>query len=434
MQVSDGDGSPRQHLPGSRSGRARWHPFGVTTLWPDLRAGRAFRRDSLGFMLGLPEAGDLIRFKAGFTRFALIRGPELIHRVLVTDDACFGEGKWTQRSTHVLHDCLITRDGEPHRQRRADLQPSFAENRLATQDSAMVARTLRLAEEWREGEIVDVNRQMACLNLAIFVDTLFAVDLGGEISELERALQVMRRAMSKLPLPRPTFLAARRRVRQAIAGLRRGPMVEDLRQAGLGDDEIDDEIVAMLFASIDTTPSALTWTWFAIGRHQAVEAKLHAELSEVLGGRPPTFADLARLPYLKLILTEVLRLYPPVRLIDRRALEDIDLGGTRLHAGEYVLISPLLTHRDPRFFERPSSFWPERWQTEQSPEARRAYLPFGRGPHVCIGLGLAMRGMGLILATLAQGWRLKPAPGLPLEPSPQTAALPMILEHRAWMT
>jgi cytochrome P450 len=190
----------------------------------------------------------------------------------------------------------------------------------------------------------------------------------------------------------------------------------------------------MLFAGFDTTSMALAWTWFALGRHPEVEAKVHAELDEVVGRRDPTLEDVARLRYLHSVVTEVLRLYPPVHFIDRRALCDVDLDGTRLRAGEYILLSPLLLQRDARSYDQPSKFLPERWQAGGvSRPQRYSYFPFGDGPHVCIGRGLALRTTALTIASLARRWRLQPSPTLPLEPSPNTSSLPMMPERRPWM-
>jgi cytochrome P450 len=189
------------------------------------------------------------------------------------------------------------------------------------------------------------------------------------------------------------------------------------------------EIVSMLIAGVDTTPGTLAWTWFLIGRHPEVEARLHTELDAVLGGREPTADDIPRLRYLLLVLDEVLRLYPPVQFIDRRPLVDVELDGVPVAAGSYLLLSPLLTHRDPRFFGEPEAFRPERWGNGDGPHGR-AYFPFGAGPHTCIGMALARTELALVVATLASRWRLHPQDGFPPDPSPQTNRFPMILEAR----
>ncbi len=137
------------------------------------------------------------------------------------------------------------------------------------------------------------------------------------------------------------------------------------------------------------------------------------------------------LPYLETVLNEVLRLYPPVHFIDRRPLEDVELDGEAIEAGTFLLISPLLTHRDPRFYPEPERFDPRRW-SDQAGEGRPryAFLPFGGGPHTCIGMTLARMELTLVIAALATRWRLRPSEAIAADPSPQTSRFPMTLERR----
>ncbi len=409
---------------------SRW-PLGATTLWPAPLAGRAFRRDPLAFLLRQEECDGVSRFKVGFSDFVLINRPELVQRVLVGESGAFGEGKWTQRGYYTMGDCLITREGAPHRARRALLRSSFALSRIQAGGPAMVACAQRLAERWEDGRSVDIREEMAHVALTAATSTLFSEDLESEADDIVAALREMLGSISRLPLPRPRLTAARRLLRETVLRFKGGHLVEGLRAAGLSEQEVCDEIVSLLMATVDTTPSTLAWTWFALGRHLGVEERLHDELSQILGGCPPTADDIPRLRYQKLVLTEVLRLYPPVHFIDRRALEDVDLGGVTLRKGEYILLCPLLTHRDARYHEDPLRFWPERWEPERAKSQRSySYFPFGGGPHVCIGMGLAEQELALILGTLAQQWRLRPAESLPRDPSPQTARFRMRLEKR----
>jgi cytochrome P450 len=199
----------------------------------------------------------------------------------------------------------------------------------------------------------------------------------------------------------------------------------------LSDSEVADEIVSLLIAAVDTTPGTLAWTWYLLARHQEVEARLHEELDAVLDGRPPTADDLARLEYLELVVAEVLRLYPPVHFIDRRPLADVELDGHRVAAGSFLLISPLFTHRDSRFYDEPTAFRPERWaQEERTRRPRFAYLPFGGGPHTCIGMALARMELSFVIATLARRWRMRIAPDFAPDPSPQNTTFPLQLARR----
>ena len=371
----------------------------------------------------------MFRFRVGLTDFVLVNDPDWIGRILVGDSERFGEGKWTQSGTHAMGDCLITREGALHRERRALLQPSFAEKRLAEHSDAMVDHALRHTDAWNDGASVDMRQEMNRLAITIAADVLFELDLRDESGEVVRALGVLLGAIPRLPLPRPRVIAARRYLHEVAARVDSGHLFDALRKAELSDAEICREIVAMLIASADTTPSTLAWIWFSLGRDADIESALHAELAAVLDGRRPTGSDISRLPGLDRIVTEALRLYPTVHFIDRRALCDVELGGVAVKAGDYLLLSPLLTQRDPRHFAEPEEFRPDRWLAGGHGRHRFAYFPFGAGPHVCIGMGLARREIALVLATIAQSWRMQPI-DMPEHPSPQTRCFPMKLERR----
>ena len=399
-----------------------------------LRAGLAFRRDPLRFLSSLDDDGEILRFRVGLTDFTLVKSPETIRRILVTDAAQYGEGKWTLRGERVMRDCLITRDGDPHQERRALLQPAFERRRLAGEAQRLVEPAERTAARWRDGQTVDARAEMSRLALAAAAEALFSLDFESEAGALVPALTTMLNEIPRpgLPWPAGRGLARARRtvdeaVRRAVAERRNGGARRDDALSlllDLDDAEVTDEIVSLLMAAVDTTPGALAWTWYLLARHPDVEARVHEELDDVLDGESPTADDIARLEYLDLVLAEVLRLYPPVHFIDRRPLVDVELDGTHVAAGSFLLISPLITHRDPRFYDEPAAFRPERERP------RSAYFPFGAGPHTCIGMALARMELSFAVATLAQRWVMRAAPDFPSDPSPQTLVFPMQLVRR----
>jgi cytochrome P450 len=188
---------------------------------------------------------------------------------------------------------------------------------------------------------------------------------------------------------------------------------------GMTDEQIRDEALTLLLAGHETTANALTWTWYLLSGHPQVEERLHAELDAVLGGRLPTAAELARLPYTRAVLAESMRLFPPAYLLGRRALLPYDVPGTDyvLPAGTVVLLAQILLHRDPRFWDDPERFLPERWIAAPHPERHRyAYFPFGAGPRVCIGEHFAWMEATLVLAAIAPRWRLRLAADQRVEP------------------
>ncbi|MDQ6915039.1 MAG: cytochrome P450 [Actinomycetota bacterium] len=415
---------------------------------PNVRAGLEFRRDPLGFLLSLDDGDELVRFRAGLTDFALIKNPATIHRILVADAALYGEGKWTLRGERVMRDCLITLDGARHRDRRALLRPGFDRRRLVGTAQNMVERADRLDGLWQDGATIDTRAEMRRLALAATGEALFSLDLEPEADALVPALATMLKEISRpgLPWPAGRRLAAARKVvdrtvTRAVAQRRENQANDDdvlslLLGGGqnghgrLTDAEIADEMVSLLMAAVDTTPGTLAWTWHLLARHPEVEARVHEELDAVLHGRRPNAEDLPRLEYLGLVLTEVLRLYPPVHFIDRRPVVDVELDGHRIAAGSFLLLSPLLTHRDPRLYEEPTEFRPERWTRErQEDRPRYGYFPFGGGPHACIGMTLARMEILLVVATLARHWRMRVSPDLQ-DLSPQTTILPMALARR----
>ncbi|HEY8477360.1 MAG TPA: cytochrome P450, partial [Chloroflexota bacterium] len=182
------------------------------------------------------------------------------------------------------------------------------------------------------------------------------------------------------------------------------------------DKQLRDEIVTLLMAGHETTANALTWTWYLLSKYPQVEEKLHAELDRVLGGRTPTVADVPQLTYTRNVLAEAMRLYPPAWILERRAVKDFEAGGYRIPAGSLVLASQYLVHRDPRWWDEPARFAPERWE-EGKERPKFSYFPFGGGTRICVGEPFAWMEGTLVLATLAQRWRL--CYEEPLDPVPE---------------
>jgi cytochrome P450 len=206
---------------------------------------------------------------------------------------------------------------------------------------------------------------------------------------------------------------------------------------GMSDQQLRDELITIFLAGHETTANALTWTWYLLAQNPDVEAKLHAEIGSALVGRPPIMSDLPRLPYTELVLREAMRLYAPVPLFARRSIEEYSVAGYTLPANTLILFSAWLIQRDARFYPAPERFDPDRWTPEfRASLPRFGYFPFGGGPRLCVGEPFAWMEGTLVLATLAQKWRFRLAPGHPpvmwklsttLRPSP---AVRMTLEPR----
>ncbi|HEX8096496.1 MAG TPA: cytochrome P450, partial [Pyrinomonadaceae bacterium] len=234
------------------------------------------------------------------------------------------------------------------------------------------------------------------------------------LRRLDNTKAKFERAKSKLDAIIYRLIEERRR-----SGTDRGDLLSMLLLAhdtegdggGMTDRQLRDEAITIFLTGHETTAAALTWTFYLLSQHADAETRLHAEVDEVLGGRLPTVADLPRLTYTEMVLSESMRLYPPAWGVQRMALNDCEIGGYRVPKGAQVLMSQYVIQRDARYFPDPLRFDPERW-TPQAREARPqfSYFPFGAGPRRCIGEGFAwMEGL-LLLATLAQEWRMRLAP------------------------
>jgi cytochrome P450 len=167
---------------------------------------------------------------------------------------------------------------------------------------------------------------------------------------------------------------------------------------------VRDEVITIFEAGHETTAVAMTFTWYLLSQHPEVVARLHAELDAVLGGRTPTAEDVPNLPYTRQVIEEAMRLYPPAPAVTgRRAIADDEICGHKVSAGDRIMISTWVLHRHRTLWDNPMRFDPDRFSPARSEgRPRFAYMPFGAGPRICIGMGLAMTETILILATLAQ--------------------------------
>jgi len=186
---------------------------------------------------------------------------------------------------------------------------------------------------------------------------------------------------------------------------------------GLSDRLLRDEIMTIFLAGHETTANALAFTWYLLATHPEVDARLHAEIERILGGRAPTQADVAQLRYTRMVLEETMRLYPPAYSLSRTAIGADVIGGVTVPAGSIVVIYPYVTHRNPALWPDPERFDPDRFNPDRAAGRHRfAYLPFGGGPRICIGQGFAMTEAIIVIASIAQRYRFSLAPGHTVQP------------------
>ena len=193
----------------------------------------------------------------------------------------------------------------------------------------------------------------------------------------------------------------------------------------MSDTLLRDEAMTLLLAGHETTALALSWTSFLLGQHPDAEARIAAEIAEVLGDRPATVDDISRLKFTESVVMEAMRLYPPAWAIGRESTQPVKLGGYSLPKGTTILISPWVLHRDPRYFSEPETFRPERWMGNLARELPRfAYMPFGGGPRICIGQRFAMLEAILVATTMVQRFSIEWQPDRTVTPFPSITLRP----------
>jgi len=426
-----------------------------------------FRRDPLTFLDGLAKRGDVVRFKMGPQQIYLLNHPDYIRDVLVTNNRNFVKSRGLEMAKKFLGESLLTSEGEFHRRQRRLAQPAFHRQRINAYAEVMTEYAVKTRRRWRADETLDISQEMMRLTLGIVGKTLFDADVESEASEIGAALtQVMQlferitnplaALLDKLPLPSNLrWLKAKQRLDTTIyriinehraSGVDRGDLLSMLLMAqdeegdggSMTDAQLRDEAMTLFVAGHETTANALTWTWYLLSQHPDVEAKLHEEIDAVLNGKVPAANDVAKLRYTEMVLAESMRLYPPAWTMGRRALTDYQVGGFVIPANSIVLMSPWVMHHDARFFPEPFEFDPERWTSEaRESRPKFSYFPFGGGPRVCIGEQFAWMEGVLLIATIAQRWKMRLAPGQVVEPKPMITLRPkygmrMIVEAREY--
>ena len=396
------------------------------------------RRDPLAWFAGLRERyGGLAALRLGPVRYLGVNDPELIRQVLVDDARGYKKGLVLERTRAVLGEGLLTSEGELHRRHARLAAPAFGRRRVAGYHAAMRELSEETSAGWRDGAELDVHVEMTRLTLRIVVRTLFGSGLDpAEADRVGRSLTgllehfdwLVTHPLGTLRLRIPTprirrFRAARASIddtvrRLIVQGAAADAPGDDLLSAlvtarddagrGIDPVRLRDEIVTLLLAGHETTSNWLTFGWLVLAEHPEVEARLHAELDEVLGGAPIEPGDAERLPYLRAVLEETLRLYPPAWGVGRRALERRSLGGYDVPARAVLGLSQFAVHRDARFWPDPERFDPERWLGPAAARVPRgAFFPFGDGPRRCIGEHFARAEATVVLATLARSWSLR---------------------------
>jgi cytochrome P450 len=411
-----------------------------------------YSRDPLTF---LPDAvrtyGDIVGLRFFNYRIYFVNHPDVIEDVLVNQARKFVKGRILKKNRRLFGAGLLTSEGDFWLRQRRLAQPAFHRARIASYAAAMVSCAAQHTESWNHGEERDLHAEMMRLTLQIVGKTLFGVEVHDETQEVGRALETLMqlnsnfRRLMMVPawLPTPVNVRAElairrldkiiyRIIRQGRAsGHDRGDLLAMLLRARdddgsrMDDQQLRDEALTLFLAGHETTAVVLSWTWWLLAQHPEVEAGLHAELNSILGGRNPTVEDLPNLRYTDRIVAESMRLYPPAWGMARLAVEDVEVGGYLVRKGCGVSLAQWSVHRDPRWYDAPEAFRPQRWEGDLAKRIPRfAYFPFGGGPRQCIGNSFALMEATLVLATIAQRFRFTlvathrvvPVPSITLRP------------------
>ncbi len=426
------------------------------------------RNPTAAFMRAARQFGDVVYFKIGPRRGYLITNPADVRHVLQDNARNYHKSPLYDKLRLSLGNGLLTSEDEFWLRQRRIAQPAFHRQRIAALAGVMAEAARDAAAQWETiasaGRPVDVAEEMMRLTRTVVLRALLGADLGPFGAKVDTAWTIMNQHIGesfwslgftdRLPTPKHRrFQAARSVLRAAvdhvISERRRRPsdtadllsMLMSARDEETGeamtDEQLRVEVTTFLLAGQETTSLALTWTWYLLSQHPDAARRLEEEIDVVLDGRPPEYTDLANLPFARMVVDEAMRLYPPAWGFSRQALQDDELGGFHLPRGWLAFVIPYVLHRLPAFWDDPDAFDPERFTPERSAgRSKYVYLPFGAGPRQCIGSHFALIEAQVVVATLAQSYRLHLVPRHRVEPWPLITlrprlGMPMIIERRA---
>ena len=398
--------------------------------------------------------GTIAKYRFMGTYIVFVNDPQYIREILINQGGSFVKERTLQRMKILLGEGLITSDDPIHMRQRKMMAPAFHRQRIMGYADAIVGIAAANTAGWQAGDIVDANASMMVLSLEIIARTLFDTEVTEKvrginddtnaIMRLYNFLVAFPKLESFLHLPIPGVMQFRRSLAQLDAvvdemiqsrraemangqGKDRGDLLSllvasryeaeadalpDAPALGMTDRQIRDEVLTIFLAGYETVANALTWTWYLLSQNPEVEARMHAELDEVLGrgaeGRLPTLESYGALRYTEQVFAEAMRLYPPAWAMGRKSTEVVTLGEYTIPPGAHFFFSQYVMHRSPEYFPDPLRFDPDRFSPElKAARDRFAYFPFGGGGRQCIGESFAWMEGVLVLATIGQRWRLR---------------------------
>jgi cytochrome P450 len=380
-------------------------------------------------------------------RVLVVSDSDSVRRVLLENVANYPKNEMEIRFFSAMFgEGLLSAGAEKWRTHRRIMAPSFGARSVAAYAPVMADTAVEFAAGWAKlppHTEIDIAEEMKALTLKIICRTMFSSDAEELAALADDALDFVQSTLKfglldALPVIGPLRIKGKQeairdrfaRMDTAIYRLigerekKLDSAPNDLltrliaakdpdNGAGLNASEVRDEVITIFMAGHETTAVTMTWVWYLVSQHPEVAARLRAEIHSVLGGRAPATEDVPKLGYARMIVEEAMRMYPPAPGFSvRQAVNEDELCGVKVAAGTQVLIAPWVLHRHQLYWDRPEVFDPERFSAERSEHRPRyAYLPFGGGPRICIGATLAITEAVVILAVLAQQFRLDLVPG-----------------------
>ncbi len=427
-----------------------------------IQSAALFCQNPTGMLLrDQAKYGDVVRYRAGSKVVHLISHPDHVEHVLLGNNRNYRKFSPHALLKQEMGEGLLLNDGDSWFKQRRLMQPAFHARHFETLSQSILQGTADMLKRWRvqfrDGEQIDIEAEMAKLVRLTIGQTLFSTDLHKEIEavvntnggkfglllgNLPGTAQHRRfqRAVRQLDKVIYGVIRQRRQASQQewpldILSMMMSVQDKDTNE-GMDDKQLRDELVTLLIAGYDTTSRTLTWAFYSLAGNPAAERRFHHELNRVLDDRAPAYPDLSGLSYTSLVVLETMRLLPPNSIIGRQAVADDKIGGYHISAGSIVALSQYLTHRHASCWDDSEVFEPERFSEDGSAGRHRfAYFPFGGGPRQCIGKGIAMMNIPLALAAIAQQYQLRLVPdhtvkfGIEVTLYPR-GGLPMTLHSR----
>ena len=434
--------------------------------------GQTFRylRDPIGLMEESATYGDLVTMSKKPWLVYMINHPDLIREVFVTNHKTMARWRNVEAMRYLMGNGLVTSEDPLHSRHKQKMQPAFHHRRVEKISEKMVHLTVQHIQSWCDGDRKDVSHEMRDLTLKIIGNTMFGADVSNRVDRIGKAFEFANHYMSARftmlecvrpilhHLPLPTSMRFKRNLRYLDEVVFR--MIEERQSAThlesdflslllemeghpsttntecLTTQEIRDELMTIFAVSHETVATALTWALYLLATNPESQDRLHTELDQILGNRLPTLADLTGLTFTDQVLTESMRLYPPIWRMGRVPLEPLTLAGYQIPANTMICLPQYIIHRDRRWYDEPTEFRPERWTREFRRQLHPfAYVPFGAGPRRCIGEGMAWTEAKLILATVAQKWSFRHDPSHEIGFDPlitlcPTGGMPLFADER----